>query len=820
MRVVVFSQNNPGVYSGGRYHALMLAEALAHGGHDVHYITNALPVFFKDFEAFPHHTRIRTTITENFVVDLAGEEIDAIVVTPGRSDHPVYYNAARMAALWSGAQIFLINFESGNWFNSLAPQARDLGNWDHWKRVIEYGGTVLSSAQESEDWAKRFYVEHPETTNFAVWSPPINSAAADSVGHVEKENRAVIISRLSDPHKGMDAILDILPDEMAGWALTIISGTPDVDERFLSDLRAMAQTRDISLDFSFRPNDAQKFYELKRAKLMIFPSLFEGYGYPPLEALYCNTDVVAYDLPVVRETSGAGPYYAAHGDKSALKAALREALLDPALGTRNHHQTVRDLVHMDSAAERLTALLKQETTDARRTTQVRFEAPPPPTASERLTGAMPGPLRRFVQKQGVRWTRLKTREGRRSYAKRLAQMAAPATRETKQARLDLTAATVDEMGVISIRGWRLGGQKADKIEARIGDRLVIPGQVGLARPDLAVKYPQYNDPNAGWEVTGRFMDEDVLGQPVDVLFYGGDTLLGRVGSTMAPAPSNAIHWQARREAEAGAARGRLCLILADLEDALIGAPGLHDLKNLAAALKYGGTPSILLLNGEELDAEGQIKHLKGLFDEVLLADPTKPALKPHQPPHLPNHLAALEKALHQIQNSRLLASAVAVGPQLVDALTILNPDIRRGVYLPMAMGDQLPSMNRLALISPDHSTVSAALEAGQDGLHLPLSSLAYGTPQEPIYGTSTLLVPAMGHGLSIEAARALTEDLAVGSSKQPTLIQALLQRGEPITAPFEHANARIEPLAPAEDSATYYANAALVVVPAIEALKT
>ncbi|MEM8617852.1 MAG: hypothetical protein AAGF20_13075, partial [Pseudomonadota bacterium] len=47
-----------------------------------------------------------------------------------------------------------------------------------------------------------------------------------------------------------------------------------------------------------------------------------------------------------------------------------------------------------------------------------------------------------------------------------------------------------------------------------------------------------------------------------------------------------------------------------------------------------------------------------------------------------------------------------------------------------------------------------------------------------------------------------------------------LQRGEPITAPFEHANARIEPLAPAEDSATYYANAALVVVPAIEALKT
>ncbi len=40
------------------------------------------------------------------------------------------------------------------------------------------------------------------------------------------------------------------------------------------------------------------------AKALIFPSLYEGFGYPPLEAMACGTVTLASDIPVVHEVYG------------------------------------------------------------------------------------------------------------------------------------------------------------------------------------------------------------------------------------------------------------------------------------------------------------------------------------------------------------------------------------------------------------------------------------------------------------------------------------------------------------------------------------
>lgn len=43
---------------------------------------------------------------------------------------------------------------------------------------------------------------------------------------------------------------------------------------------------------------------LNEAKGFIYPSIFEGFGIPPLEALCCGTPVAASDIPVIREVLG------------------------------------------------------------------------------------------------------------------------------------------------------------------------------------------------------------------------------------------------------------------------------------------------------------------------------------------------------------------------------------------------------------------------------------------------------------------------------------------------------------------------------------
>jgi glycosyltransferase involved in cell wall biosynthesis len=64
------------------------------------------------------------------------------------------------------------------------------------------------------------------------------------------------------------------------------------------------------------------------ASVFVFPSRYEGFGLPPLEALAAGTPVLASDIPAHREVLGAAASYAPPDDADALAAALAAALSD------------------------------------------------------------------------------------------------------------------------------------------------------------------------------------------------------------------------------------------------------------------------------------------------------------------------------------------------------------------------------------------------------------------------------------------------------------------------------------------------------------
>jgi glycosyltransferase involved in cell wall biosynthesis len=67
---------------------------------------------------------------------------------------------------------------------------------------------------------------------------------------------------------------------------------------------------------------------LASAQLLVMPSLYEGFGIPPLEALATGTPVVVTDLPVFRENLADHATYVPLGDVEALVEALRSALAE------------------------------------------------------------------------------------------------------------------------------------------------------------------------------------------------------------------------------------------------------------------------------------------------------------------------------------------------------------------------------------------------------------------------------------------------------------------------------------------------------------
>lgn len=82
-------------------------------------------------------------------------------------------------------------------------------------------------------------------------------------------------------------------------------------------------TKHITVTGFIDDDDLPAIYQM--AKLFVFPSLYEGFGLPPLEALACGTPVLVSDIPVFQEIYGENASYFRNNDLEDLKRRL----LDP-----------------------------------------------------------------------------------------------------------------------------------------------------------------------------------------------------------------------------------------------------------------------------------------------------------------------------------------------------------------------------------------------------------------------------------------------------------------------------------------------------------
>jgi glycosyltransferase involved in cell wall biosynthesis len=70
------------------------------------------------------------------------------------------------------------------------------------------------------------------------------------------------------------------------------------------------------------------------ASLFVYPTLYEGFGLPALEALACGTPVITSDIASLPEIVGDAGLLVPAGDKQALTQAMRAVLTDQALQNR------------------------------------------------------------------------------------------------------------------------------------------------------------------------------------------------------------------------------------------------------------------------------------------------------------------------------------------------------------------------------------------------------------------------------------------------------------------------------------------------------
>jgi glycosyltransferase involved in cell wall biosynthesis len=118
--------------------------------------------------------------------------------------------------------------------------------------------------------------------------------------------------------------------------LVIAGKLPDRDTAFFPDPRRIARERGISdrVHFVGWVDEQDKPALYTEATAFIFPSHYEGFGLPPLEAMSCGTPVIVSDQSSLPEIVGQGGLCIAPDDLDTLARSMQQILDDRCLRER------------------------------------------------------------------------------------------------------------------------------------------------------------------------------------------------------------------------------------------------------------------------------------------------------------------------------------------------------------------------------------------------------------------------------------------------------------------------------------------------------
>lgn len=107
-----------------------------------------------------------------------------------------------------------------------------------------------------------------------------------------------------------------------------MAGPPPTTE--LVRLADELQIADL-VEFRNHPSDDEVNTLYRQARLLLFPSLYEGFGWPPLEAMACGCPVVCSDAGSLSDVVADSALTADADDHERLAAHCLRVLVDPSL---------------------------------------------------------------------------------------------------------------------------------------------------------------------------------------------------------------------------------------------------------------------------------------------------------------------------------------------------------------------------------------------------------------------------------------------------------------------------------------------------------
>lgn len=173
---------------------------------------------------------------------------------------------------------------------------------------------VISSSKYTQRILREKYGIDSEQIYFYIDTQEIDSIPAS-----KNECHIIQISRFA-----LNKRFDVSIKAMVGIDETLVC----VGLGNNSGLKRLAESLRVNVKFYCNVKRHVTISLLKRASVLVSPSIFEGWGATPIEALYCRIPVLLGELEVFRELYGNNVLYHKRDDPNDMREKLRYLLAD------------------------------------------------------------------------------------------------------------------------------------------------------------------------------------------------------------------------------------------------------------------------------------------------------------------------------------------------------------------------------------------------------------------------------------------------------------------------------------------------------------
>lgn len=346
MRLLFVIDNDEPHASGGGYYApFKFAQFLArrghevqiHAAHDLGWVKPEPRLGLTFRPTLPRRTRILRK-ADKILARAADRLLLARAAAAFRPDWVLGVlkeSAIKAVALGRrcGARVANFVYETPPWLREMAGEeayareytgyTRDL--WERTRRAYLASDLLFPNSALAGEWAARWLDGraiaapiHPGIDPREMPNPP----AGDPPGR-EGAGSVLYVGRLA-PLKRVDDLVEACMRIDPMPALDLVGEGPEATR-----LRALAGGR-RNIRFHGFVDDPTLWRMYAATDLVVCPSAFEGFGMPPMQALWFGKPCLVSEIPIFRSVYGDRVDYFPLADVPALAASIRRLLADPA----------------------------------------------------------------------------------------------------------------------------------------------------------------------------------------------------------------------------------------------------------------------------------------------------------------------------------------------------------------------------------------------------------------------------------------------------------------------------------------------------------